>query len=504
MATMQEEIQKYKAQTQQYDAGRPTTPSGGRPGLKISQPQQSPQFQPAESRGMAMPGKSISPEQAGGSVTPMTRQQISTSANPAGMVDPNQKTVWPDAGKAIAQGARAALRGSEWQDGAPSAPRSAMPIGQAQAATPTAAPVISPDQKVFDDVQREVADVRAKSALNASAAGVDTRNLPSREQVRSMILERGGMKNEVPVTARPGNVLSVTQATQRKPLAYNGVFEGGGPEVRAQEALHRKQMEVMAAERADKTLLTAPGSRDYISPTLTEEQMRARQAEIATQRKQDGEDVAAQQVNNATIKSLDDQAKGITSDRNLGMLPYAERRAAINNRDGLMNLNASMQQKRIDDAAKAADRTAGNERAQMEDSTKRAEIDAKVGLEGQKLTSEEKRAMMADSTTRRGQDIGLESSMSQAEAQARERALDRENQRAVAQLRQSQPIDRVKIEGIKAYNKYITDKLTLSPELRNDPKFFTDAMGIYNLTPEDLRSQMMTGGNPYYESDDEI
>ena len=423
-------------------------------------------------------------------VTPMTRQQISTTANPAGMVDPDQKTVWPAAGKAIAQGARAALRGSEWQNSFPAeAQRPAMPTSQERAATPPA-PVISPEQKVYNDVQKEVADVRAKSALNASAAGIETRNLPSRDQIKRAILEKNGLINQTPVTARPGTTLSATPETPRKPLVYNGAFAGGGPEVRAQEALQRKQMEVMAAERADKTLLTAPGSRDYISPTLTEEQMRARQAEIATQRKQDGEDVAAQQINNATIKALDDQAKGITSDRNLGMMPYAQRRAVINDRRALADLNANMQAKRLEEQGKAADRTAEMTRAEMEDSTRRRGQDMVVDVAGKKLTSEERRAAMTDSTTRRGQDVEQQTTLSNSEIAARSKALDREATLEAARIRKTVPVDRVKIEAIKGYNKFIGDQIGLNPELQNDPTFLERAMKMYGLRAEDLTTAM--------------
>jgi len=248
-------------------------------------------------------------------------------------------------------------------------------------------------------------------------------------------------------------------------------------------------------------LLQAPGSRDYISPTLTEPQMRERQAEIATQRKQDMEDVAAQQVGQATVKMMDDQNKGITSDRNLAMMPYAQRRAVINDRRALTDLNANMQAKRLEEQGKAEGREAEMTRAEMADSTTRRGQDLEVDVQGKKLTSEERRAMLTDSTTRRGQDIDQETNLTNSEIAARSKELDRQAQKEVALIRRTAPVDRVKLESIKAYYKFIGDQVGLNPELRNDPAFLESAMGTYGLTAEDLKAQMMSAVNPEEDED---
>lgn len=372
------------------------------------------------------------------------------------------------------------------------------PVGEAQAATiPTTAAQLTTDQQQGADIRREIGARNYRMDVDGLKTAESGMNKPSPAQIKAMILEKNGLKNQVPVTARPGTVLSATPEEPRKTLPYSGVFKDGGPGASAQEALQRKQMDVMAAERADKSLLLAPGSRDYISPTLTEAQQRARQTEIYAQRKQDGEDVAAQQINTATTKALDDQAKGITSDRNVAMLPYEARRAIINNRNGLVSLNADMQQKRIDDAAKTADRTAGTDKAQMEDATKRTEIDARVGIEGQKLTSEERRAQMTDSTTRRGQDLEQDTNKTNAEIAAQSKALDREATIKAAQIRKPDTKDPVMLEKIKGYNAAIANLYAL-PGANVTAEMLEQMKTTFGLTGADTTQ---AGVNPAEDED---
>lgn len=488
-------------------------------------PKEDAKFKPAESAGMAAPARPIADRaaQAGGMVaTNMTRQQISDAANPMGQVAPNQPTIYPAVGRAavavgnrvandavalgrdVAAGVEAskpvvrqALRGSEWANADalnPSAPRVAMP---APASVQPNRPTVQTPQPM--SVEREMQFRRA----NANQAGMRAMDeggpQMTPEQVRETILRRNGLKgNEVPATARPGNVLAATEATPRKPLPYTGAFADGGPEVKAEDALQRKQMEVMQAERNNKGLLYGPGSRDYISPTLSPGQQRARQAEIAEQRKKDVEDVAAQQVANATVKMMDDQAKGITSDRNLAMMPYAQRRAVINDRNALMGLNAADKNRRSEEAVSEADRAAEMERAQMTDATTRRGQDVGLESDAMREAGATGRAQMADSTMRRGQDVAADSNRATTEAQSRDKALDRQNRLDVEDRKQrTQPVDRVKLENIKAYNKHVSDRLTMNPELQNDPVFFENALKTFNLTAEDLKSQIMASANPY-------
>jgi hypothetical protein len=374
------------------------------------------------------------------------------------------------------------------------------PIGQ-QPAPPTG--LVAQAQQQNAEVKSEIGARNYRRDIDGLKAKEATANnpLPTPEQIKATILEKNGFERaNAPKSANPGLTLSATPAEPegpRKPLAYTGVFSQPDP----QEALQRKQMEVMAAERADKTLLQAPGSRDYISPTLTEPQMRERQAEIATQRKQDMQDVISGNVALATVAATNDMATGKTSDRNLAMIPYAERRSIINTRNALMDNSASLEKDRKAMATADAERESKEGVEAMKDSTTRRDQDMRVDVEGKKLTSEERRAMLTDSTTRRGQDIEQETNLTKSEIESRSKALDRQAQKEVALIRRTAPVDRVKLESIKGYNKFIGEQIGLRPELQDDPAFLQKAMGLYGLTVEDLKAQMMSAVNPEEDED---
>ena len=71
-----------------------------------------------------------------------------------------------------------------------------------------------------------------------------------------------------------------------------------------------------------------------------------------------------------------------------------------------------------------------------------------------------------------------------------------------ARIRKTVPVDRVKIEAIKGYNKFIGDQVALKPELQDDPAFLEKAMKMYGLSAADLSTPMMQGVTP--ENDDEF
>lgn len=102
---------------------------------------------------------------------------------------------------------------------------------------------------------------------------------------------RDFMASQVP-TARPGGTLSVAQAPEGKyGKRPDGTNKGIGfflnEELNAaQAALNAKRDKVAAIERANPGQ-SGYGSRDYISPYLSDEQARARQAEIYEQRAKD-------------------------------------------------------------------------------------------------------------------------------------------------------------------------------------------------------------------------
>lgn len=118
-------------------------------------------------------------------------------------------------------------------------------------------------------------------------------------------------------------------------------------------------------------------------------------------------------------------ATGKTSDRNLAMIPYAERRAIINTRNGLMENSANLEKDRKAMATADADRTSKEGTEAMKDSTTRRGQDMEVDVQGQKLGSEERRAVMTDTTTRRGQDVDADTNRTNAEIAAESKARDR-------------------------------------------------------------------------------
>lgn len=483
-------IDEYEKQVASYDAGRPNT---------AAVQKDNPKFKPAESAGMSMP----MPQ----------RPQVATTPAPVSGTDRQLQGLKDAAGSAIAAGARKFMAVSnDFTEGKylgqnPNiAPTMTRPQVATSTPTTTAQPAqLNPDQQQLAEVRSEIGARNYRMGIDGLKSGEKSiaNPLPTPDQVRQTIREKNGLtSNEVPATARPGTVLSSTEATPRKPLPYNGVFADGGPEVKAQDALARRQMEVMQAERGSKNLLYGPSSRDYISPTLSDGEQRARQNEIAEQRIKDVEGVASQQIANQAARMVTDQATGLTSDRNLSMMPYAQRRAVINDRNNLLKLNADDKKRKSDEAVAAANRDAEMARAQMSDSTTRRGQD--VGLEADRMkeSGATDRTKMTDATTRRGQDVEQQTNLTNAEIAARSKGLDREAMLEAARIRKNAPVDRVKVEGIKAYNKYISDRLTMTPELQNDPAFFDGAMKMFNLSSDDLKAKMMTSANPY--DDDEF
>lgn len=494
MATMQEEIEKYKAQVNQYDAGRPTTPSGERPGLKIAQPQQPASFQPAESAGMSVPAPNRAP------IVIPDRPVSGTGRQLAGLAD------------AISSGTRRFMNASnDFTEGKylgtnpalqPQSPAQQQPSAAAKQQATTTNPLggkydetawrnggngsgaAAPSGNAFagnfaakdaqgQGIYQDPATGRVSMRLTGESGDKFMKEQPiatasTAEEMaarRKAMGEYGGMfKQDAPKTARPGitlqsspveykrNVVGAktvgglpaeetfapTRAAQRdapamtgNPLVDQRVMEG---------ALARKQMDVMDAERASKSLLYAPGTRDFISPTLSDAQMRERQAEIAAQRIRDREDVVAGQISSAATKALDDQTKGVTSDRNLAMIPYAERRAAINNRNELMKMNSDMQQKRLAAEDSAANRADDMEKARIKDATDR---------------------YVADKNT--------ELAQTNAQVAAQSKALDREATLKAALLKQEGVKDPIILEKLKGYNSALEAALAMpGAELTED------------------------------------
>ena len=338
--------EEYETQVASYDAGRPNTAAIPKPAMASGTDRQAQGLSDAFSRG----------------------ERAVAAAIGAGA----RKVM--DAGAAFTEG-----KFLGQNPNTASRPAMAMSTGTEQAATPA--------QAELNTTRIDMANRAARADIEGLKAGEKAiaNPLPTPDQVSKIIRDKNGLTdNTVPQTARPGTTLAATEVSPRKPLAYNGAFADGGPQAKAEAALARKQMEVLAAERGSKGLLYGPGSRDYISPMLSEGEQRVRQNEIAEQRKKDVEDVAAQQIASQTTRMMNDQATGLTSDRNLAMMPYEQRRAVINDRRNLVALNADMQTKRMEEEGKAAGRKDAMAVSGMEDATKRRGQDMEVDVQRMK------------------------------------------------------------------------------------------------------------------------
>ena len=121
---------------------------------------------------------------------------------------------------------------------------------------------------------------------------------------------RDFMASQVP-TARPGGTLSVAQAPLeqpvqgRQPIDLGGNFRLNEKLNATQAALNAKRDKVAAIERANPGQ-SGYGSRDYISPYLSDEQARARQAEIYEQRAKDQLDAAMGAQTSRATRALAD------------------------------------------------------------------------------------------------------------------------------------------------------------------------------------------------------
>ena len=483
---------EYEKQVASYDAGRPNA---------AAPPKEDARFKPAESAGMTTPAPSRQPVSPSGPGPRWSMGEIASGVAAEYGKDRDRRV-----GQAMAIGSRVAGALKDFGEGMTEGrfigqnpnvtprPAMAMSTGTAQAATqPLDKQQPKPAQTELNAMRGDMANRTARANIEGLKAGESAvaNPLPTPDQVRQTIRDKNGLTNNVvPQTARPGATLAATEATPRQPLPYNGAFAGGGDQAKAEDALFRRRMEVLKADQA-----SGQASRgDYVSPFETNPN---RRAELDAQQKKNIEDIASRQISEATVRMENDRATGLTSDRNLAMMPYEQRRAVINDRNALMSLNAEDKKRRSEEAVAAANRDAEMERAQMADSTTRRGQD--VGLEADRMkeTGATDRAKMTDATTRRGQDIEQSTNLTKVEIEARNKALDRENNKEVAVLRRSTPVDRVKIENIKAYNKHVSDRLTMNPELQNDPVFFESALKTFNLTAEDLKSQILEDVSPY-------
>ena len=316
------------------------------------------------------------------------------------------------------------------------------------------------------------------AAESAQGQGIFKDPTTGRVSIKLTGDEGSKFMNERIPTARPGLTLSATEAKADKPAQrpmgeYGGMYAQASPatpvaqaassapamtgnplvdQKNMEAALQRKQMEVMAAERADKSLMQAPGSRDYISPMLTEEQQRARQVEIAAQRKQDMRDARDNTIAQMEARDAALAYSGVPSDatRNQSMAPYAARRTDINSRNAMMT--------RAQEQEKTGATVADNE------ATRAAEM-AKT-----KIT---------DATTRRGQDVQQETNTVNAEIAAQSKALDRKNTLDAARLKIDNTADPIMLKKVDGYNEWLESVMAMGQQPTEAQ--LTDARKLYGV-----------------------
>lgn len=438
MRTAFPSVDEYMAQVNQYDAGRPTTKTADKPGLRVADRADVPKERfdasaDAKSMGAQQP---ITREPAFGTFSTGRTPSFSwgnlrapgrAGSGDGGVLSGPDPTISrkpigaPDVSGLQAAEAKAGLRPKIPVGSASSFAATQGPSGAAQPSSSTKNAFAGnyaasgPDgQGIYKDPQTGRTSIRLtgdagdkfmqdQNKLIAEGKGrsATAEDMAAR---RKLMGEYGGVfkqdEQEIPRTARPGITLQSTP-------------------------VERKQMEVMAAERANKKLLHGPGTRDYIDPRLSVEQQRARQNEITAQRQQDMRDARDSTIAQTQARDAARAYNGLPTDeaRNRAMEPYAERRATINARNNM--------------AEQIATQAALTAAGQTSDKDRQAQVAA---------------TNQADATTRRAQDIEAESSRVVAESQAREKALDRQATLQAAQIKADGVKDPVMLKQIEGYN----------------------------------------------------
>lgn len=491
---------EYMDQVRRYDAGRPTTPTADKPGIK---PVPSSSFKPQRINAAPAPAPAADnrPSPLGealGHVGDAIKSQFTVDLRPAMQAVSNFNDKVASGGfvntrppmPTSAQQPKLTPQGmaSVNASAAGVATRNAAAMPQAQAQQPTNAfkgnyAASDPNgQGIYKDPAtgkisirltgdegRQFMNDRIKTANPGNTLSMSPVATPPARQAmpvsgaaqpaaqpqyqKSVVNPNGpgGLPAEetwTPTQPAPG-AAQPPVAGARQPMAYNGMF---AQQNNAEDALFRKQMEVMKAEQASAGSIfgSGAGSRSYVSPMLSGEQQMERQAQIKEDALQSLEADNAAATQQRLSKMMADEASGLMSPRNLAMMPYAERRAYINERDGLMKQAAKQREGR------QAMNTAAEDRKAKMDETK-----------------------MKDSTERRGQDIAADTTRSASEAAAQSKALDRQATLEAARIQGGDGgKDPVALERMKGFNAAIAKMY----EMGQQP------------TPEQLKQMKLTFG----------
>lgn len=468
---MRDEIDEYMAQVNQYDAGRPTTKTADKPGLRVADRADVPK----ERFDASADAKSMGAQQ------PITREPafgiFSTGRTPSfswgnlrapgragsgdgGVLSGPDPTISrkpigaPDVSGLQAAEAKAGLRPKIPVGSASSFAATQRLSGAAQPSSSTKNAFAGnyaasgPDgQGIYKDPQTGRTSIRLTGEAGnkfmqdqekaiAEGKGVSS-TVDEMAARRKAMGEYGGIfkqRDAVPATARPGMTLQATPANQARAAMPTTTGDPLTDKRNAEAALARRQMEVMQAERNTPGLLYGPGSRDFIDPRLSEPEQRARQSEIAAQRIED-----MRQARDATIAQT--QARdaalaysGLPTDeaRNLAMVPYEERRATINQRNANMAMAGEQETNRMAAADKVAERAAA-----------------------------ERQDVRKDATDRYVADKNAELATSNAQISAESKRLDREATMKAALLKLEQTKDPILLEKLKGYNSWLETMMNM-------------------------------------------
>ena len=285
-------------------------------------------------------------------------------------------------------------------------------------------------------------------------------------------------RDAIPATARPGMTLSAAPVEYRRTASPERGATGlpaqeeftpqvapqrtaipmtGNPLVdqrTAEDALARRQAEIVEIERNTPGLLQRPGSRDYIDPRLPEERQRELAVANAEQRKQDMRDARDNTIAQMQARDAALAYKGLPTDeaRNLAMVPYEERRATINQR----NANMAMAQTQETERATTADKVAEREAKEVQDVRK-------------------------DATDRYVADKNAELAESNAKVSAESKRLDREATLKAALLKMENTKDPIQLEKLKGYNSWREATMSM-PGITLTPEQLTEAQKRFGVS----------------------
>lgn len=403
MAGARSAMSEYLEQTKQYDAGRPATTTvrnelamtDKKPGLAVMPPRQAASGTARQSEGLT---------NAIGDAAISGLRSVGRGVN-AAMEFGNDVTEGKYLGSRQAPSvAQAPQTPSPTGVRMPVSPNfdsvnaPALGVARRGDVSPVQAPTAASPSTYRGQVDRSAVEVANAWTGNYAAEGPGGQGIykdPKTGKISMTLTGDAGRQfmNDRIQTARPGHTIGAAPtAGGRQPLPYNGMFANG-----IENTAQYKSFQMDKAAQAEKA-----ANDDAVADAM-------RKNDLAIQGR--------------LAKVLDDQAKGITSPEALAKMPYAQRRAIINERDMLIKHYLGDSRKDTSDM----------KRTQMT------------------LGSEMDRAKMSDATTRRGQDLDAEGTTRSLDATAQSKELDRQNALEAAKIKAGGTKDPVMLERMKGF-----------------------------------------------------